>query len=149
MELLETLVLRGQAALGGHVDHEEGLALELREVGGAAVEHVDLGVVESHGGEPIPRTGHLLGPHEAVEFLTGEMAEDDGRLPERALVLVRVFGDGGGVVVADVRVERGHEHQRIADVLGDPLLVGLDADDGELAERVARVAEQSTECRKL
>src|SRR5258708_1713406 len=80
-------------------------------------------------------TRHVLGNHQSVELLAGEVAELDRRIAQRALVLVRVLGDGRGVVVADVLVERGDEHERVADVFGDLLLVGLHTLDGELAER--------------
>src|SRR3712207_7834270 len=55
---------------------------------------------------------HLLGLDVLVELLGREQAELDGRLLERDAPLVRVLGDPGGVVVADVRVERRHQHER-------------------------------------
>ena len=39
--------------------------------------------------------------------------ELERRLAQRDALLVRVLGDLGGVVVADVRVERGDQHQRV------------------------------------
>ena len=38
-----------------------------------------------------------------------------------------LLGDGGGFVIADVRIERGHEHQRTFEQLADALVIGLDA----------------------
>ena len=46
VQLLEALVLRGEAALRGDVHHQERLALVLRQVGGLALERVDLLVVD-------------------------------------------------------------------------------------------------------
>src|SRR5215217_1707563 len=74
-------------------------------------------------GRTSSRAGHVLGDDVAVELVGGLVPELDRRLFERALVLVRVLGDGGRVVVADVLVERGNQHERVAHVLGDLLLV--------------------------
>ena len=49
VQLLEALVLRREAALGGDVHDEERLALVLGQVGGLALERVDLRVVQTHG----------------------------------------------------------------------------------------------------
>ena len=48
--------------------------------------------------------------------------------------LVRLLRDLGGLVVADVRVERRHQHQRALHQLGDALAVGLDADRAVVVE---------------
>ena len=39
-------------------------------------------------------TGHVLRNDQSVELLAGEVAELDGRIAQRALVLVRMLGDG-------------------------------------------------------
>ena len=52
------------------------------------------------------------------------------------------LGDRGGVVVADVRVERGDQHQRRAHQLVDATVVGLDSDDAVVGEGDRGVAEQ-------
>jgi hypothetical protein len=59
---------------------------------------------------------HLdLHPHHAlrldplVELGAGEVAELDCGFLQRQALLVGVLGDGGGLGVADVRVERGHQ----------------------------------------
>ena len=59
-----------------------------------------------------PGPGHVLGADQLVELLGGQVAELDRRLLQGLPVVVGVLGDRGGLVVADVRVERGHEHQR-------------------------------------
>ena len=47
-----------------------------------------------------------------VELLGGDVAERERRLAQRHALLVRVLGDLRRLVVADVRVERGHQHER-------------------------------------
>ena len=54
------------------------------------------------------------GLHRGVELLGGEVAGGDRRLAQRRLLLVRLLGDLAGLVVADHRVERGDDHQRVA-----------------------------------
>ena len=48
----------------------------------------------------------------------------------------------GGLVVANERVERRHQHQRVLDVVLNLLIVGLEALNAELAETVTRIGEQ-------
>src|SRR3546814_13354546 len=49
-------------------------------------------------------------------------------------LFVGVLGDLGGVVVADLGRERGDEHQRAADEIGDLLLVRFDPVDAAFGE---------------
>ena len=49
LQALEPLVLRGEPALRGHVDDERHLALVVVQVGVAAVECLDVVVVDAHG----------------------------------------------------------------------------------------------------
>src|SRR5919197_5878172 len=55
---------------------------------------------------------HLLGPDPLVELLGGDQPELHRGLLQRLVLLVRLLGDLRCVVVADVRVERGEQHQR-------------------------------------
>src|SRR5579871_3007246 len=55
--------------------------------------------------------GHLLRPDQHVELLRADIAEPERLLAERRAVLVRGLGDLGRLVVADLRRERGHEHE--------------------------------------
>ena len=52
LQALEPFVLRGQAALGGHVDEQQRLAGVVAERGVGTLEGVDGDVVESHGSDP-------------------------------------------------------------------------------------------------
>ena len=52
-------------------------------------------------------------------------------------MVVGVFGDRRGPVVADRRGEGGHEHQALVEQLADAAAVGLQALDAVLAEAVA------------
>ena len=93
-------------------------------------------------GSDIPETmreGAAAAASRGVSFLTihgnGEVTEDamravvtfDGRLLQRRPVLVGLLRDLRGVVVADMRVERGHEHQAAREVLVDARPVRFDA----------------------
>ena len=48
-----------------------------------------------------------------------------------------------GLVVADMGVQRCHEHQRIGHIAGDLLTVRLDPDDAVIGEGVAGVGEET------
>ena len=78
------------------------------------------GVASSLGPE------HVLRPHPLLELLLVEVAQLDGLLLERGAVLVRRLGDLGGGVVADVRVQRSHQHQRLVQQSVDAIAVRLD-----------------------
>ncbi len=54
---------------------------------------------------------HLLRPHPLVELLGRDEARGDGGLAQAGALLVRLLGDLGGLVVADVRIQRRDQHQ--------------------------------------
>ena len=56
--------------------------------------------------------------------------------------MVSCLGQVRGLVVADVLIERGHEHQALFHVLIDPLQIGLDAFHAKLLKHVACVRQQ-------
>ena len=64
-------------------------------------------------------------------------------LKEGCPVLVGSLGDLGGLVVADVGVEGGDQHQRLVHQLADVLPVGLDADHAVVCEGHTAVSQQS------
>src|SRR5690606_1085635 len=90
-----------------------------------------------------PRAHHVLGPDPAIELVAGDEAELDRGLAQRRSGGVRVPGDGRGAVVAEVRRERGHEHQARAQLAIDLGAVRLEAAREVLLERAAGVAEQA------
>ena len=57
--------------------------------------------------------------------------------------LVSVLGDGCGLVVADVRVQRSHQHEGVVHQLIDALSVGRDAREAVLHEGLGGVAEET------
>ena len=71
------------------------------------------------------------------------MARCDGRLTQAAALLVRLLGNVGGLVVADVGVECGHQHQRTVHQLGDTRAVGLDAHGAVVVEAHHTVGQQT------
>ena len=64
---------------------------------------------------------HVLGADPLLELVLGEVAEGDGLLLERGAVPVRRLGDLGRLVVADVGVERRHQHQGLVQQPADLL----------------------------
>lgn len=54
-----------------------------------------------------------------------------------------LLGALGDVVVAEVRVEDGGEHERFVEDPLDRLLVGLDADDAVLGEGAGSIGEEA------
>src|SRR5256714_355185 len=86
---------------------------------------------------------HLFGTDVLVELLAGEEAEFDCGLAQADALLVRVLGDPGGVVVADVWVERRDEHERVVKVLVNARAVEFYPADAEFDEAAAGVLEQT------
>ena len=72
-------------------------------------------------------THHVFRPDPRVELLGGQKPQLKRRLAERDSLLVGMLGDLGRVVVADVRVECRHQHQRALQEFVDPFAVRLDA----------------------
>src|ERR671919_2909426 len=85
---------------------------------------------------------HLLRPNPLIELLRRHQPELEGGFPQSLVLLVRLLGDLRGIVVADVRIERRHQHQRSLQVLLDALVVGLDALRTVLAEAPHAVRQQ-------
>jgi hypothetical protein len=55
--------------------------------------------------------------------------------------VVGLVPDRGDLVVADVRAERGHNHQGAVEVVADLVAIQLGAGDAVAAELLGRVAE--------
>ena len=70
------------------------------------------------------------------------MTGGDGRFPQAGAVLVRLLGDLRRLVVADMRIQRRHQHQRAAHQLGNALAIGLDADGAVFVEAGHAVRQQ-------
>src|SRR2546427_11981212 len=84
-------------------------------------------------------SGDLLSRHcfradPLVELLGAHVAQREGRLFQGGALLVRLLGDLRGLVVADMRVERGDEHERVLQQLGDALAPRLDSRRAMVAE---------------
>src|SRR5690348_12414590 len=88
------------------------------------------------------RPDHRFRLDPAVEVLRADVTESERRLAQRRSLPVRLLGDLGGTVVADVRRERRHEHQRALEELLDTRRIGLDAARAVLLERAAAVGEE-------
>src|SRR5207248_11528058 len=78
----------------------------------------------------------------AVEVLAAHIAQSERRFAQRAAFAVRFLRDLGRPVIADVRRERGHQHQRALEELTHARGVRLDAARAMLLERAAAVGEE-------
>ena len=68
---------------------------------------------------------------------------------KRQSLVVRRLGQLRGLVVADVLIERGHQHQALLHVLVNALEIGLHALNAELDKHVEVSVNSRTECMKL
>ena len=60
------------------------------------------------------RMRHLFGLDQLIKLFSGQQAQLDRRFPQRDFLFMRVLGKPGGVVIADVRIQGRHQHQRLA-----------------------------------
>src|SRR5262245_45011242 len=67
------------------------------------------------------RVDHRFRPDPGVELLCGHEAESERCFAQGQILVVRLQRDLCGLLVADVRVERRHQHERVAEVLANPL----------------------------
>ena len=86
---------------------------------------------------------HLLGMEYLVELLCSEEAERDACLLQADVLIERLVCRLGGVLVANVWIERCDEHERAVQVLVHLLAVRLDADGAAVVERLEGVGEQA------
>src|SRR5690349_13180252 len=80
--------------------------------------------------------------HPAVEVRAAHVTERERRFAKRGALAMRLLRDLGRAVVADVRRERGHEHERALEQRRDARRVRLDAARAVLVERPAAVGEE-------
>lgn len=85
---------------------------------------------------------HVLGAYPLVEVLSGDVAEAQRLFLERRAVAVRCIGDLSGLVVADVRIQRRHEHQGLIEQFLDAGVVRLDTRDAVDVEGDSCIPEQ-------
>ena len=84
-----------------------------------------------------------------IKFFGGEEFQGDGGFLECAVILEGFLGDLCRVVVADVRVERGDQHQRVVEVFLDIGFVGFDANGAVVVERAAGVGDEADGLQKV
>src|ERR1700724_2858737 len=82
-------------------------------------------------------TDHQRWDETPVEVFGRDVAERQRRRAQGGALVVGLVRDLGGLVIPDDRRQRGDQHQRPVDVLGDAGLVQRGALDAELAERRA------------
>src|SRR5258707_3314980 len=86
-------------------------------------------------------TNHFPRIDDLVEPLLVDETGFERSLLQCQAIIICLMRDRRGLVVADYRAERGHQHQRASDRLLDPRAVQSRSLHGEAAEFVARVAE--------
>src|SRR3546814_5002863 len=84
---------------------------------------------------------HCFGADDAIEGGFVDEAELEAGFLQGQPLFVGVLGDLGGVVVADLGRERGDEHQRAADEIGDLLLVRFDPADAAFGSSEEHTSE--------
>src|SRR6266446_5159948 len=77
-----------------------------------------------------------------VEFFAREQFQFDGRFPETDFLFERVLRNPGRVVVTDVRIQRRHQHQRVAQVCIDLFAIDRHSVDAVVDETVTRIMDQ-------
>ena len=84
----------------------------------------------------------MFGADPAVVLFGGEVAAADRRFAQRDAFAVGGLGDRRRLVVADMRIERGHQHERPAHQLRDPAGVRFDAGHAVLGKAGHAVGQQ-------
>jgi hypothetical protein len=86
---------------------------------------------------------HVLRPHPFVELLRRQETEPQRGLAQSQVFAVRRQRSLRRLLLADVRIERGHQHERVVQVLTDALGVRLDACGAPLVERADSLSQES------
>src|SRR6185436_15444062 len=84
-----------------------------------------------------------------VKLFSGQITQLDGGFTQADLLLVSVLCNLGSFVVTDVRIQRGHEHQGVFQMLVDLSAVELDSIDTKFDETVRRVVQQSNRVQEV
>lgn len=89
------------------------------------------------------RSDHFLGFDFLVELFGGQEFQGHRRFLQCDVLMMGFFRDLGGVVVPDVRVQGGHQHERVAQMGGDLVASRLDADGAMVVEGHAGISQQA------
>src|SRR5579883_3006972 len=86
-------------------------------------------------GCPLPfRPDHGLRPHPPVEVLGREQAKRHSGFFERRAFLMSLLSHLGGIVIADMRIQRGDQHQAVLQIGGDARAFRIDTNHTMFAE---------------
>ena len=86
--------------------------------------------------------GHLVRADPLIELLVRQQTQLDRALSERGALLVCALGNLGRIVVSDVRIERGHQHQRVLKMAPDGIDIGLQAHYATVGEGATGVGAE-------
>src|SRR5947209_909593 len=89
------------------------------------------------------RVCHLFRFDVLVKLLACQESKLYGGFAQRYAFLVGILGNLGGVVVADVRIERCDEHERVLQVLVNLLAVKLYASDAVVNKAVTSILDEA------
>src|SRR5205814_1229546 len=95
-------------------------------------------------GSADPFADHVLGNDHLVILLLADFSRPQRGLFEGRTVGGGLLGDVRGILVADHRRQRGHQHQRVPDVAVDLVAIELRALDRVGPEFLAAVAQDRT-----
>src|SRR5262249_47584412 len=85
---------------------------------------------------------HFFRPNPILELLSGQVAQLQSSVLERKVLAVRFERNLGGLLVANVRVEGGHQHQRVVQMFPDSLFVRFDAHGTAIIERARGFSQE-------
>jgi len=77
---------------------------------------------------------HFLGANPRIKLLLCDEAELQSSLTQTDVFAVCRQGDLRRLLISNVWIEGGHQHQRVVEMFFDPFFVRLDADRAAIAE---------------
>src|SRR5215831_10907015 len=113
----------------------------------AASRNASIRIASSAPGDTVPN--HLFRIDDLVKALLVDVTRLERGFLQGQPLFVRLMGDGRGLVVADLRNQRGHQHQRAVDHLVNPLPMELRPLDREASQLPAGVAEDPGRMQKI
>ena len=85
---------------------------------------------------------HLLGAEDFVEALRGQVAQGDAGFPQGDALLIGQLRHPGGILIADVGIQRRDQHEGIVEVAAHLLPVGTDAHHAVIMESLHALCQE-------
>ena len=106
-------------------------------------------VSRREGGDLPPTAQHVGWYHPAGKLFGRDVARGNWRLAQAQSLCVCAFGNFSRLVVADVRIQSGHQHQRLVQQRLDARTVGLNALGAVVVEAAHAVGQQANTLQKV